>query len=199
MQEFVSMSCSCQGPSICSEAVQHKNFVKLDLLFDFTALMNLVKRLFSNIITDRMIAEVISDETQVIYLYLTSAAGILQRCKEGKREPCSLTALVRADRDDGHLPREGAHVRDAVEGFDLEGVVGVCREVHDGNGAVGQAQRSRQEAEVFLAQLAAAGLWAASLAQDVVGQVASAAGVAWRRPLQHQAGVIQVEHQVAGR
>lgn len=97
----------------------------------------------------------------------------------------SLTALVRADGDDGHLPREGAQVRDAVEGFDFEGVVGVCREVHDGDGAVGQAQRPWQKAKVFLAQLAAARLWAASLAQDVVGQVATAAGVAGRRPLQH--------------
>lgn len=111
----------------------------------------------------------------------------------------SLTALVRADGDDGHLPRKGAHVGDAVEGLDLEGVVGVRREVHDGDGAVGQAQRSRQEAKVLLAELAAAGLGAATLAQDVVGEVAAAAGVDGRRPLQHQAGVVQVEHQVARR
>lgn len=143
----------------------------------FTTLMNRVKRMFSSTGTT---AEAMSEQSQVVYLQLTSA----------RREKIGLTALVCADGDDGHLPRERAHVRDAVEGFDLKRVVGVCREVRDGDGAVGQAQRPRQEADVFLAQLAAAGLGAASLAQDVVGHVAPAAGVAGRRPLQHQAGVI---------
>lgn len=48
-----------------------------------------------------------------------------------------LTPLIGVDRDDRHLTRERAHVRDAVEGLDLEGVVGVCGEVCDSDGGVG--------------------------------------------------------------
>lgn len=123
-------------------------------------------------------------------IYSQPAARTPQIFGLGENEWVVLTALVRVDGDDGHLPRERAHVRDAIEGFDLKRVVGVRGEVHDGDGAVGKAQGPRQEAKVFLAQLAAAGLGAATLAQDVVGQVASATGVAGRRPLQHQASVI---------
>lgn len=56
-----------------------------------------------------------------------------------------LTTLIGVDRDDRHLTRERTHVRDAVEGLDLKGVVGVCREVCDSDGGVGQAQRPREE------------------------------------------------------
>lgn len=73
------------------------------------------------------------------------------------------------------------------------------RELHDGDGGVGQAQRSRQETEILLAELAVVGLGAAALALDVVGEIAAASGVAGRQPLQHQTGVVQVEHRVAGR
>lgn len=48
-----------------------------------------------------------------------------------------LTPLIGVDRDDRHLTRERAHVRDAVKGLDLKGVVGVCREVRDSDGGVG--------------------------------------------------------------
>lgn len=73
------------------------------------------------------------------------------------------------------------------------------RELHDGDGGVGQAQRSWQETEILLAELAVVGLGAAALALDVVGEITAASGVAGWQPLQHQTGVVQVEHRVAGR
>lgn len=49
----------------------------------------------------------------------------------------TLTTLISADGDDGHLAREGALVRHTVQRLDLKGVVGVRREVHDGDRGVG--------------------------------------------------------------
>lgn len=64
---------------------------------------------------------------------------------QSRQHQLILTTLVGADRDDRHRTRERTHVRDAVEGLDLEGVVGVGREVGDSDGAVGEAQRPREE------------------------------------------------------
>lgn len=58
-------------------------------------------------------------------------------CSQVRQLQHILTPLVGVDCDDRHLTRERTHVRDAVEGLDLEGVVGVCREVRDSDGGVG--------------------------------------------------------------
>lgn len=54
-----------------------------------------------------------------------------------KSDRWTLTTLISADGDDGHLARKGAHVRDTVQRLDLKGVVGVRGEVHDSDCGVG--------------------------------------------------------------
>lgn len=67
---------------------------------------------------------------------ITAGDGSVQQ-SQTRRFQLILTPLIGVDRDDRHLTRERAHGRDAVVGLDLEGVVGVCGEVCDGDGGVG--------------------------------------------------------------
>ena len=108
-----------------------------------------------------------------------------------------LTSLVGADGDGSHRPGEGAELRHAVLGLDLEGVVGMGGEVQHGDGGVGEALRAGHEAQLPPTQLTLLQAGPAALAQDIVGQVLPPSRVTGRAPLQEQRGLIDVEDHIS--
>lgn len=117
---------------------------------------------------------------------------------KGKVSREALTSLVSGDADSSELPGEAAERRDAVERVDLEGVVGVCQQVHHGDRGVGEAALPRQEAHVVAAGLAVpAAATAAFLADDVEGDVLPAPRVQGPAPVQDNGGLVDVGDDVS--
>lgn len=85
-----------------------------------------------------------------------------------------LTCLVGGDVHGGELRREGALVGDAIDGLDLEGVLGVSQQVADVNARLSQAQLAGRVLHVVPTAGAGAPARAAALADDVVDQVLAA-------------------------
>lgn len=105
------------------------------------------------------------------------------------------------DGDVRQRARSHPQLGDAVHGLHVERVVGVHRKVQYGHGRPGDAERPRDEAQVWLARLAlgrSAVASVAPLAQDVVRDVAPAPRVAGRQPVQEQGRVVEQGNQVPG-
>lgn len=111
-----------------------------------------------------------------------------------------LTSLVGGDADGSKLPGQGTEVGDAVDGVDLEGVVGVCQQVHHGDGGVGEAALPWQEPHGAAARLALPPATPALLADDVEGDVLPAPRVQRPAPVQDDRGLVDVgDHVSRGR
>lgn len=116
---------------------------------------------------------------------------------EGEVSRERLTSLVGCDADSSKLPGEGAEVRHAVDGVDLEGVVGVCQQVHHGDRGVGEPALPRQEPHVVAAGLALPAAPSALLADNVEGDVLPAPRVQGPAPVQDHRGLVDVGDHVS--
>lgn len=101
-----------------------------------------------------------------------------------------LTSLVGGDVNRDVLGWVWALVADAVDSLDLEAVEGVRQQVADQHPAFGQAQLSRDEVHIVLAVGAGSSVSTALFAHDVVHNVATAARLSGRVPLEDYRGLI---------
>lgn len=83
-----------------------------------------------------------------------------------------------------------ALVADAVDSLDLKAVEGMRQQVADEHPGFGQAQLSRDEVHIVIAVGAGPSVGAALLAHDVVHDVAAAAGLPGRVPLEDHRGLV---------
>lgn len=101
-----------------------------------------------------------------------------------------LTSLVGGDVDRDMLRRIRALVADAVDSLDLKAVEGMRQQVANEHPSFGQAQLSRDEVHIVVAVGAGPSVSAALLAHDVVHDVAAAAGLPGRVPLEDHRGLV---------
>lgn len=107
-----------------------------------------------------------------------------------------LTSLTGGDADGGKESLRSAEVRDAVHGLHLEGVVGVREQLADGDGGFREADLLRRVRHVPSARHALLRFPAAPPAYDPVGEIAAAAGVGRRVPLEGYGGLVDVVDQI---